>query len=176
MNSDHRPERHTLPAWETAQPDARLQGPVRSIDELSGRLRAEGLRVTGPRLLVYQTLERLGGHHSADEIAGAITDAGPGLPRTSVYNALKALVDVGLVQVVDAGPGTTLYEVRREDHHHLLCRICGQLSDVPGGQQLDGILQAGAPGAVIESAQVLLRGICAVCTGGKAANGSSAPV
>jgi Fur family transcriptional regulator, stress-responsive regulator len=175
MNSDQSPERRPLPAREAAQPGAGQHGLVRSIDELSGRLRAEGLRVTGPRLLVYQTLERLGGHHSADEVAGEITNAGPGLPRTSVYNALKALVDVGLVQVVDAGPGTTLYEVRHEDHHHLLCRICGQLSDVPGGQQLDGILQAGAPGAVIESAQVLLRGICAGCTGGTAANGSSAP-
>lgn len=134
------------------------------VDELSERLRSRGLRVTGPRLIVYNALAHQGGHRSADEVAVSITAAGPSLPRTSVYNALKALVDAGLIDVVDAGPGTTLYEVRGESHHHFICRQCNALIDVPSDSTIDGSLLSEVPGATVESAQVILRGLCPECT------------
>lgn len=140
-----------------------------SVDELSDRLRSRGLRVTGPRLVVYNTLAKQGGHRSADEVAAAITAAGPSLPRTSVYNALKALVDAGLADVVDAGPGTTLYEVRGESHHHFICRQCNALLDVPTEASVDGSLYSELPGAKVESAQVILRGLCPDCAAGPSA-------
>lgn len=135
-----------------------------SVEELSERLRTRGLRVTGPRLIVYKALAQQGGHRSADEVAAAISSSGPSLPRTSVYNALKALVDAALIDVVDAGPGTTLYEVRGQAHHHFICRQCGALIDVPSEASLEGQLLSELPGAQVESAQVILRGVCPDCT------------
>lgn len=134
-----------------------------STDELSSRLRSSGLRVTGPRLNVYRAMATAGGHRSADDVAATVATTGPALPRTSVYNALKALVGAGILDVVDAGPGTTLYEVRGADHHHFICRKCGALLDVPEDSTLGGSLRAELPGAIVESAQVLLRGVCPAC-------------
>jgi Fe2+ or Zn2+ uptake regulation protein len=144
-----------------------------TVAQLSEQLRSRGLRVTGPRLIVYRTLAELGGHRSADDVSSAVAAAGPGLPRTSVYNALKALAEAGLVDVVDAGPGTALYEVHAAAHHHFICRSCNTLLDVHGDARIDSMLTTELPGALVESAQVVLRGLCAGCLADAAGSGQA---
>lgn len=122
------------------------------------RLRAAGLRVTRPRRLVLEAVERLGGHRSADDVADALSAAGERLSRQSVYNALDALVGGGLVVVADVGSGSTRYEPGDRAHHHFVCRSCGTVLDVDGPEPALRV-----PGAVVESATVLLRGVCRDC-------------
>ncbi|MDK1359210.1 Fur family transcriptional regulator [Arthrobacter sp. zg-Y1219] len=138
-------------------------GPALTALQVSAALRHEGLRATIPRLDVYRALAVSGGHRSADDLAGMLAADGGTVQRTSVYNALRALVDAGLVQVVQAGPGTTLYELRGSDHHHFLCRDCGTITDVPAGSEVPPLLDMNIPGARVDSAQVVLRGLCADC-------------
>jgi Fe2+ or Zn2+ uptake regulation protein len=97
---------------------------------LEDRLRQAGLRATRPRLAVYRALDSLGGHRSADEIYDRVLSSGEQLSRASVYNSLAVLADAGLVLHADAGPGRALYETTTVWHHHAVCRICGQVSDV----------------------------------------------
>ncbi|MGH9187802.1 MAG: Fur family transcriptional regulator [Acidimicrobiales bacterium] len=126
-------------------------------------LRAAGLRATRPRLSVLAALDRLGGHRSADDVAGTIAGAGGRLARMSVYNALDALARAGLVMRADAGPGRTLYEVAEHWHHHLVCRRCGAVIDVECVVGAKPCLTADLPGAVIDEAQVIFRGLCPTC-------------
>ena len=135
--------------------------------QVSAALRREGLRATLPRLDVYRTLAVSGGHRSADDLAGMLASDGGTVQRTSVYNALRALVEAGLVQVVQAGPGTTLYELGGSDHHHFLCRDCGTITDVPAGREVTPLLDIDIPGARVDSAQVVLRGLCSDCLPGQ---------
>ncbi|WP_341394872.1 Fur family transcriptional regulator [Arthrobacter sp. G119Y2] len=150
---------------EMPQPEAPTSstGLPLTADQVSAALRREGLRATIPRLDVYRALAASGGHRSADDLAGMLAVDGGGVQRTSVYNALRALVDAGLVQVVQAGPGTTLYELNGGDHHHFLCRECGTITDVPSGSEVPPLLDIEIPGARVDSAQVVLRGTCAGC-------------
>lgn len=143
-----------------------------SANELSERLRSAGLRSTGPRRAVYAALAELGGHRSADEVLAHSAQAGPALPRASVYNALSTLVSIGLVMRAEAGSRVALYEVSTDYHHHLLCRRCGGVIDVPAGRAesenavadpADGAISDRLPGALIESAQVVYRGLCPDC-------------
>jgi Fe2+ or Zn2+ uptake regulation protein len=97
---------------------------------LNERLRAAGLRATRPRLAVYTALESLGGHRSADEVYDHVVSAGESLSRGSVYNALAALTAAGLVLTADAGPGRALDETAGAWHHHALCRVCNEVSDI----------------------------------------------
>ena len=143
--------------------DPRPAGPALTASQVSAALRSEGLRATVPRLHVYRVLAASGGHRSADDLAGLLAADRGVVQRTSVYNALRALVDAGLVQVVQAGPGTTLYELRGSDHHHFLCRNCGTITDVPVGSEVPSLLTMNIPGARVDSAQVVLRGLCADC-------------
>lgn len=122
------------------------------------RLRAAGLRATRPRRLVLEAVERLGGHRSADEVAADVAAAGGTLARQSVYNALETLAGAGLVAVTDVRGGAVRYEPAGEPHHHLVCRVCGRVVDVDGPP-----VALDVPGAVVESATVVLRGVCAGC-------------
>lgn len=143
-------------------PDKRLE--ALPVEELSERLRGHGLRVTGPRLIVYQALADMEQHASAEEIAAQVAERGLVLPKTSVYNALKALADANLVTVVDISPGPTLFEIVTAPHHHFVCRICGSITDIPDAHDVSKAVATALPGAIIESAQLVLRGVCPTCS------------
>jgi Fur family ferric uptake transcriptional regulator len=133
------------------------------VIDAPGRLRAAGLRVTRQRVAILDALAALGGHRTADEVAVALAAAGDPLPRASLYHALAAMADAGALLVADAGPGTARFEIAGDWHHHLVCRACGSISDVPCATGAKPCLEASLPGAVIDEAQVVFRGLCPPC-------------
>lgn len=133
---------------------------------LSERLREAGLRATRPRLAVYSALESLGGHRSADEVYDHVVSEGEPLSRASVYNALAALTSAGLVLNADAGPGRALYETATAWHHHAVCRLCGEVSDVDCSVGSKPCLSPGGEWGQIDEAQIIFRGVCTACLGG----------
>jgi Fur family ferric uptake transcriptional regulator len=128
-------------------------------------IRDAGLKATRPRVIIYDLLQEAGGHRTADEVAGLVTSSGEKLPRASVYNVLDDLSRVDLVMRADRGPGTAIYEVADPWHHHFVCRECGDVTDVPCAIGSKPCLDADVPGAVIDEAQIIFRGICASCVG-----------
>jgi Fur family ferric uptake transcriptional regulator len=136
---------------------------VVGADALAERLRAAGLRVTRPRLTVYESLASLGGHRSADEVFDAVRATGSRISRTSAYNALEALRGAGVVLGADAGPGRALYEAATEWHHHAVCRVCGEISDIPCLVGEKPCLDAGTGWGEVDEAQVIFRGVCNRC-------------
>jgi Fe2+ or Zn2+ uptake regulation protein len=134
-----------------------------TVSDPIAALRAAGLRVTPQRLAVLRILEAQGGHRTADELAAALRMAGTPLPRASLYHALATMASAGAILVADAGPGTARYEVADAWHHHLVCRRCGAIIDVPCITGAKPCLDAALPGARIDEAQVIFRGLCATC-------------
>jgi Fe2+ or Zn2+ uptake regulation protein len=130
---------------------------------LNTRLREAGLRATRPRLAVYSALESLGGHRSADEVYDHIVTEGDQLSRASVYNALAALTAAGLVLTADAGPGRALYETATAWHHHVVCRVCGEVSDMDCAVGSKPCLSPAGKWGQIDEAQIIFRGVCAAC-------------
>lgn len=126
-------------------------------------LREAGLRVTRPRLAVLETLGELGGHRSADELVAALRDRGRPLPRSSVYNVLDDLSARGLVMRAELGPGRERFEAGTAWHHHLVCRACGSIVDVPCPAGRRPCLQPELTGARIERAEVVYHGLCPAC-------------
>ncbi len=128
-----------------------------------------GLRVTHGRLEVLGLLEEVGGHRSADDLVAAFRSRGTPRPRATIYHILGVLARAGLVLVADAGPGRTLYEAATRWHHHLVCRRCGAIVDVACVGETKPCLEPDLPGAVVEEAQVIFRGLCPACAGQPAA-------
>ena len=139
------------------------------MTDAPGRLRAGGLRITPRRVAVLDALAAMGGHRTADEVAAALGGVGSPLPRASLYHALRAMADAGVLLVADAGPGTARFELAGAWHHHLVCRACGAIVDVPCAAGIRPCLEADLPGAVVDEAQVVFRGLCPACAGGRAA-------
>ncbi|MFH1474387.1 MAG: Fur family transcriptional regulator [Chloroflexota bacterium] len=142
-------------------------------DGPAARLRAAGLRVTRQRIAVLEALGALGGHRTADEVAASLEAAGVRVPRASLYHALGSLAAAEVVVVADAGPGVARYEVASSWHHHLVCRSCGAVVDVPCVRGTRPCLEADLPGATIDEAQVIFRGFCAACSRARAGASSA---
>ena len=126
-------------------------------------LREANLRVTHPRLLVLSLLREMKGHYSADEVVQILQERQTPLPRASVYNALDALLNRGLVMLADVGPGRALYEACSIWHHHFVCLDCGAVVDIPCVKgEKPCLLPEWLPGTV-EEAQIIFRGHCGAC-------------
>src|ERR1700754_5357610 len=94
------------------------------------RLRTAGLRVTAARLAILGAV-RDGEHPSVDEVARLTRDRVGHVTIQAVYEALGALATAGLVRRIEPAGSPARYEGRVGDnHHHLVCRGCGAITDV----------------------------------------------
>ena len=128
-------------------------------------LREAELRLTPQRFAVLEYLTRAQGHPTADQIAAEINRRFPRASRATVYNALKALRDAGLVREVATEEALTRYESNVEPHHHFVCRSCGRIEDVPAGALPAPARVTLAGGHEVETIEVTMRGLCGACKG-----------
>jgi Fur family transcriptional regulator, peroxide stress response regulator len=134
-------------------------------DNVEARLREAELRLTPQRFAVLEYLTRASGHPTADQIAVEINRRFPRASRATVYNALKALRDAGLVREVATEEALTRYESNVEPHHHFVCRSCGKIEDVPPGALPAPAHVTLKGGHEVEKIEVTLRGLCGACKG-----------
>jgi Fe2+ or Zn2+ uptake regulation protein len=127
------------------------------------RLHEANLKVTRPRLLVLSLLHERKGHYSADEVVKMLQERQTPLPRASVYNALGALLDQGLVMSADVGPGHVLYEEGTVWHHHFVCMDCGTVVDISCVKGEKPCLAPEWLPGTAEEAQIIFRGRCESC-------------
>src|SRR5215210_5277522 len=92
-------------------------------------LREHGLQVTAQRLAVLRAVPARP-HSTADDIDKIVrTDLGA-VSRQAVYDVLGALTEKGLLRRIQPAGSPARYEDRVGDnHHHLICRECGQMVD-----------------------------------------------
>ena len=130
-------------------------------DEL---LRSRGLRVTGQRLAVLAAVAREP-HATADAITASVRRELGAISVQGVYDALGALTDAGLVRRIEPAGSPALFECRVDDnHHHLICRTCGRVTDVDCAVGAAPCLTpADDFGFEIEEAEVVYWGRCATC-------------
>jgi Fe2+ or Zn2+ uptake regulation protein len=101
-----------------------------SDHEPKALLRAAGLRVTSPRVAVLKALAAEP-HSTADDIASHVRRVLGSVSTQAVYDVLRACVGAGLVRRIEPAGSSALYETRTGDnHHHLVCRVCGRVTDV----------------------------------------------
>jgi Fur family ferric uptake transcriptional regulator len=127
-------------------------------------LRGATLRVTRPRTAV---LEAVHAHPHADTeaiIAAARATAGA-VSHQAVYDVLRTLTDAGLVRRIQPAGSVARYEARVGDnHHHVVCRSCGAISDVDCAVGAAPCLTASDDaGFVIDEAEVVYWGRCPAC-------------
>ena len=93
-------------------------------------LRQRGIQVTAQRLAVLRAVAGQP-HITADGVAEVVRAAIGAISLQSVYDALGLLVDEGLLRRIQPAGSPARFEDRVGDnHHHLICRICGRVVDV----------------------------------------------
>jgi Fe2+ or Zn2+ uptake regulation protein len=133
--------------------------------DLRELLRGAELRVTQPRLTVLRAL-REHPHSDTDTIIKAARRALPEVSHQAVYDVLRALTSAGLVRRIQPSGSVARYEARVGDnHHHLVCRDCGMISDVDCATGAAPCLTAAdSHGFTVDEAEVIYWGQCPACS------------
>jgi Fe2+ or Zn2+ uptake regulation protein len=127
-------------------------------------LRAHGIQVTAQRLAVLRAV-RSEPHITADGVAEIVRTEIGAISRQSVYDALGMLVEEGLVRRIQPAGSPARFEARAGDnHHHVICRICGRTADVDCAVGSAPCLTAADDhGFEVEEAEVIYWGRCPRC-------------
>jgi Fe2+ or Zn2+ uptake regulation protein len=127
-------------------------------------LRRHGVQVTAQRLAVLAAVSDRP-HATADDVTRVVR-AGIGvISRQAVYDALAILADRGLIRRIQPAGSPARYEDRTGDnHHHLICRVCGRMVDVDCAVGAAPCLTpADDSGYEIDEAEVIYWGRCPEC-------------
>ncbi|GAA2610236.1 fur family transcriptional regulator FurA3 [Dactylosporangium fulvum] len=128
-------------------------------------LRSRGLRVTRPRLAVLEILESSQGHLDVDQIAAQVRQRLDSVSTQAVYDVLSALSRAGLARRIEPAGSPARYESRVGDnHHHIVCRGCGEIADVDCAVgEAPCLTPSQAHGFVLDEAEVTFWGLCPAC-------------
>ena len=92
--------------------------------------RKRGIQVTAQRLAVLRAVAGRP-HIAADGVAELVRAEIGAISLQSVYDALELLVAEGLIRRIQPAGSPARFEDRVGDnHHHLICRVCGRVVDV----------------------------------------------
>ncbi len=127
-------------------------------------LRQHGVHVTAQRLAVHAAVASRP-HSTADEIATLVRAEIGVISRQAVYDALAVLAEVGLIRRIQPAGSPARYEDRTGDnHHHLICRTCGCMTDVDCAiGAAPCLIPPDGLGFEIEEAEVIFWGRCPSC-------------
>lgn len=129
-------------------------------------LRGAAVRVTRPRVAVLSAVHAHP-HADTDSIIGAVRrDHLPEVSHQAVYDSLRTLTAAGLVRRIQPSGSVARYESRVGDnHHHLVCRSCGVITDVDCAAGGAPCLTASEDrGFSIDEAEVIYWGLCPDCS------------
>ncbi|WP_111496748.1 MULTISPECIES: ferric iron uptake transcriptional regulator [Marinobacter] len=96
----------------------------------NAELRKVGLKVTLPRVKIFNILEKASDEHhlSAEDVYKKLLEAGDDVGLATVYRVLTQFEAAGLVLRHNFEGGHAVFEIAREDHHdHMVCTESGEV-------------------------------------------------
>lgn len=127
-------------------------------------LRRHGVQVTAQRLAVLAAVSDRP-HSTADDVTQAVRAEIGAISRQAVYNFLGLMADKGLLRRIEPAGSPARFEDRVGDnHHHLICRLCGEMVDVDCAVgEAPCLTAAEDSGYEIDEAEVVYWGRCPDC-------------
>lgn len=138
--------------------------PEDAQNRLGRYLEENRLKRTRQREIVLDALLQSGGHVSSEELYHSIREQNPSLGFTTVYRALKLLVDAGLAEERHFDDGVARYEFEHAHHDHLVCTECDRIIEFES-EEIERLQNeiAKEHGFVMERHRHELYGLCAEC-------------
>ncbi|HNX82881.1 MAG: transcriptional repressor [Bacteroidales bacterium] len=99
------------------------------IEDYGTRLRESGLRVTPQRLAVYEAVDVLHDHPTAEEVSQYIRKKHPEIALGTIYKTLETLAEKAILRRVKTDSGLLRYDAVDDRHHHIYCTHCDRIED-----------------------------------------------
>ncbi|MGO1637456.1 Fur family transcriptional regulator [Ancrocorticia populi] len=128
------------------------------------QLREAGLKVTQTRLTTLRIVSRYG-HLTVDEIHAKAEKKLGKVSRQAIYDIVHTLTEKQILRETQPAGHSKLYELSKNpNHHHLICRNCGQIEDVDCAVGYAPCLEPSDDhGFAIDEAEVYYWGLCPRC-------------
>lgn len=121
-------------------------------------------RNTIQRTLVFEAVNMLQCHATADEVYDVIIKEHPHISRGTVYRNLNLLSEIGEIRKIENPEGADRFDHRCHDHYHTRCVKCGRVFDV----DMEYITEWGSKikdthGFKFTGHDIIFKGICPDC-------------
>jgi Fe2+ or Zn2+ uptake regulation protein len=142
-----------------------LDAPLCTFDSLEGMASMQR-RNTRQRQLVFEAVQHLRNHPTADDIYLYVRSIDSKISRGTVYRNLNLLSDQGAILDVRV-PGGDHFDFNTTEHAHLVCRECGAVVDALGpactvSEDADAQVEAQTGYSEVGHA-LLFTGLCPAC-------------
>ena len=127
-------------------------------------LNESNLKATFQRMQLLESIEEHG-HMSIEEIYNEVVKTYPSLSLATIYKNIIIMVESGVLTEVPIEGKKPKYELRKEDHVHLICIECGEVEDRPRTEETDTILNrlTSSEHFKLTKQQINLYGVCEYC-------------
>jgi Fur family peroxide stress response transcriptional regulator len=149
----------------------------KALEALRKQFRAEGLRMTPQRMVIFEALLVAADHPSCEDLVSRLRPDMPSLSLDTVYRTVGTLERAGVLRKVATLEGVQRFDANLDPHHHFLCDTCHRIWDFPW----ESFDRLPAPEAIqdwmdIRVRQAELKGICGECLKSKSPRPVRAPV
>jgi Fur family ferric uptake transcriptional regulator/Fur family peroxide stress response transcriptional regulator len=127
-------------------------------------LKKHGLKATFQRMTILSAIHDLG-HANVDEIYAKVLETHPTLSLATVYKNIITMVEEGVLVEVPIAGKKSKYELKKEEHLHLVCVECGSVVD----REMDQVIAQDTEAIAQHSSfklterQMNLYGVCDKC-------------
>ena len=123
-------------------------------------LKENDLKATIQRTSILKTIDHAG-HINIDEIYENVKEQYPTLSLATIYKNIIVMQENNVIIEVPLNGEKSKYELKKEEHMHLICEVCGKIKDTQ-------ITPATKEALVIENfqlkaSQINLFGLCQKC-------------
>ena len=121
-------------------------------------------RNTIQNMLVYEAVNKLQCHATADEIYEFIVQEHPSISKGTVYRNLNRLAEMGKIRKMEIPGSPDRFDHCCHDHCHVKCERCGRVFDVDM-DYITGLEKniRDTHGFAFTGYDILFRGICPEC-------------
>ena len=137
---------------------------MRTVEDLTERFRARGLRVTPQRQAIFRLLHGDATHPTVETLYERARADMPTISLKTVYQTVHDLEAMGEVELIHLGTGSVRVDPNVETaHHHLICTVCGRVRDVLVDVRDLRLPVRDRRGFTVSDVEVHFRGVCEDC-------------
>jgi Fur family ferric uptake transcriptional regulator len=104
---------------------------MQETTDVLSELRLRGHRMTPQRRAIVAEIMATRGHISPSDVVQRVKHRLPGVNDSTVYRTLDLLEEIGVLSHAHLGSGPAYHHAGRDDHVHLVCRVCGRTEQLP---------------------------------------------
>ena len=141
-----------------------MQLQLQSDVSIADALRRRGYKATPQRIAICRVALRSRDHPTAQRVYREVKETHPTVSLATVYKTLNVLKELGLVQDLTFEHRETRFDSYVQPHINLVCRRCGNISDLEHRLAREIVSKVAATGRFSPTGQRLdVYGICQKC-------------